>query len=73
MSTNIPSDLHDNVGDPEIGHYMQIHRLQQLVSELLIENEQLRMDLFATRDLFAKHQGNGAVVGLRRTRTDLTP
>jgi hypothetical protein len=42
MSTNIPSALHDDADDPELGHYMQIHRLQQLVSELLIENEQLR-------------------------------
>jgi hypothetical protein len=54
MSTHTSSALHGDADDPELSRYMQIYRLQQLVSELLIKNEQLRVELFA------RQQRNGS-------------
>jgi hypothetical protein len=63
MSTNTSSAFHNDADEPEAGWSTQpeagwstqVERLQQLVSELLIKNEQLRMELFA------RQQRNGAV------------
>jgi hypothetical protein len=55
MSTNASSVLHDDAEEPEADWSTQVDRLRQLVSELLIKNEQMRMDLFA------RQQGNGAL------------
>jgi hypothetical protein len=54
MSTNISSALYDDADEPEAGWSTQVGRLLQLVSELLVKNEQLRMELWA------RQQENGA-------------
>jgi len=54
MSTNTSSALHDDADAPEAGWSMHVARLQQLISELLIQNEQLRIELFV------RQQRNGA-------------
>jgi hypothetical protein len=60
MSTNTSSALPDGADQPEAGWCMQVNRLQQLVSELLIKNEQLRMALSATQQTDGSTAPDGA-------------
>jgi hypothetical protein len=53
MSTNTSSALQDDVDEPEASWSTRVERLQQLISELLMKNEQLRMELLV------RQQGNG--------------
>jgi hypothetical protein len=62
MSTNTSSVLNDDAEEPEADWSTQVDRLRQLVSELLIKNEQLRMELFA------RQQRNGAVIIVLRLK-----